>query len=344
MKTKSWLLLVLLVGGQGAFLLSRAGLLAGRSVAPAEEAEEDGPGWARGVGYVEPAEEVRRLSFKGNGVIGTCRARVGQRVGQGEVLLALRNEEERAALAVAEKDLALAQAQRARVLRGLNRFQIEVREHNVTLLRERLAHAQREARRARRLAAARAAADEEHQRAETVRRQAEAALRQAEADLRYARGYVTAEDRQVAEAQVELAAARLELRRCQLEETLLRAPCAGEVLEVLKRPGDAVRLVDTGAALLFADVSRLRVRAEIEDRFVPRLRAGQRVVLFGRGLGGEVAGRVVQVKGVMGRKTVFTDAPTERRDLEVIQVFIEPQGRFRAPVGLRVDVKVRLQG
>jgi putative ABC transport system permease protein len=44
-----------------------------------------------------------------------------------------------------------------------------------------------------------------------------------------------------------------------------------------------------------------------------------------------------------GEVAVFTDTPTERRDLEVIQVFIEPQGRFRAPVGLRVDVKVRLQ-
>jgi multidrug resistance efflux pump len=286
---------------------------------------------------------VRRLSFKGNGVIGECRARLGQAVRKGEVLLALRNQEERAALAVAEKDLALARAQRAKVLCGLNRFQIEAKEHNVTLLRERLAHAQREGRRARRLAVARAASDEEHQRAETVLRQAETALRQAEADLRQARNHVTPEDRQVAEAQVEVAAARLEWRRRQLEETLLRAPCDGQVLEVCKREGDAVRLVDTGAALLFADVSRLRVRAEIEDRFVSRLRAGQRAVLCGRGLGGEVAGRVVQVKGVMGRKTVFTEAPTERRDLEVIEVFIEPEGTFRAPVGLRVDVKVRLE-
>jgi hypothetical protein len=113
---------------------------------------------------------------------------------------------------------------------------------------------------------------------------------------------------------------------------------------VLRREGDAVRLADTQLAVLFADVSRLRVRAEIEDRFVSRLRVGQRAVVFGRGLGEEVAGRVVQIKGVMGRKTVFAGAATERRDLEVIQVFVEAEGRLRAPVGLRVDVKVRLEG
>jgi HlyD family secretion protein len=174
-------------------------------------------------------------------------------------------------------------------------------------------------------------------------RQTLAGLREAEANHDYARNYVTAEDRQVAETEVELAAARLELSRARYEETLLRAPCDGQVLEVLKREGDAVRLIDAEPLLLFADLSRLRVRAEVEDRFLCRLRRGQQAVLYGRGLGRAVPGRVVHIKGVMGRKTVFSGASTERRDLDVVQVFVEPSGPFSPPVGLRVDVRVLLE-
>ena len=146
----------------------------------------------------------------------------------------------------------------------------------------------------------------------------------------------------MAQSQVELAAARLEWSKRQYEETQLRAPCDGQVLEVIKREGDAVRLVDAEPVLLFADLSRQWVRAEIEDRFVSRLCRGQRAVLYGRGLGTSVAGRVVLIKNMMGRKTVFSGASTERRDLEVVQVFVEPSEPFFAPVGLRVDIKVSL--
>ena len=56
----------------------------------------------------------------------------------------------------------------------------------------------------------------------------------------------------------------------------------------------------------------------------------------------EVAARVAQIKRLMGPKKVFSGDSTERRDLEVIQVFLQPQGSFTAPVGLRVDARVLL--
>jgi HlyD family secretion protein len=318
-------------------------LLPGPTSSGAEEpAGEDGGSWAQGVGHVEPVGDVRRLSFKNNGVIALSRARLGATFRKGEVLVALRNDEERAAVQVAKKDLALARANRDRVLSGLNRFQIEAAGHKVDELRERLTRARRDADRSRRMLPSRSVSDEEHTRLQAEMRQTRASLREAEANLDFAKNYVRSEDREAAEAQVELAAARLELSRRQFEETLLRAPCDGQVLEVLKREGDAIRLVDVEPVLLFADLSQLWVRAEIEDRFVPRLRQGQRAILSGRGLGREVAGRVVQIKRLMGPKKVFSGASTERRDLEVIQVFLQPEGSFTAPVGLRVDARVLL--
>jgi multidrug resistance efflux pump len=333
--------LLVLLPLPGAVLVYRSGLC------PAEASSSPEPAtaaWAQGLGHVEPESEVRRLSFKNNGVITRCAVRPGKVYRRGEVLAVLRNDEERAAVRVAEKDLALARAGQARVLAGLNRFQVEAARHRVDELRERLERARREADRSRRLRPSRSISDEEHTRIRAQLRQTQASLREAEALLDQARNHVTAEDRAVAEGKVDLAAARQELTRRQYEETLLRAPCDGQVLEVLKREGDAVRLVDVEPVLLFADLSRLWVRAEIEDRFVSRLRQGQQAVLSGRGLGGEVRGRVVRIKRLMGPKKVFSGAATERRDLDVIGVFIEPEGPFAVPVGLRVDVKVMLDG
>jgi HlyD family secretion protein len=39
---------------------------------------------------------------------------------------------------------------------------------------------------------------------------------------------------------------------------------------------------------------------------------------------------------------VFSRAATERKDLDVLQLFIDMDGRFTAPVGLQVDIKVRI--
>src|SRR5262249_22439070 len=183
--------------------------------AAGEGAGEDDSGGAQGVGYVEPVGDVRRLSFKNNGVIAACRARLGVSYRKGEVLAALRNDEERAAVRVAEKDLALARANRDRVLSGLNRFPIEAGRHKGGQLRERLARVHRDADRSRRMRSSRSVSDEEHHRLQAEMRQSQASLREAEAKFDHARNHVRPVDRRAAEAQVELAAARLELSRRQ---------------------------------------------------------------------------------------------------------------------------------
>jgi HlyD family secretion protein len=87
----------------------------------------------------------------------------------------------------------------------------------------------------------------------------------------------------------------------------------------------------------------LRVRAEIDENYAFALREGQTALIFGRGLGGkEIPGHVGLVKQVMGKKTVFAKTATERKDIDVIQIFIEPDKAFQAPVGLEVNVKIQI--
>src|SRR5262249_55472247 len=160
--------------------------------------------------------------------------------------------------------------------------------------------------------------------------QKQAALSSAKADLLYLRNFVRDEDRRVAEAKVNAAAARLELAKQQLLDTQLIAPLAGTVLEILKREGEGVRLNEIEPVLIFGDLTRLRVRAEVDERYARLIHEGQEAVIFGRGLGNESrAGAVSYVKRIMGKKTVFSKSPTERKDLDVVQVFIETKASLR---------------
>jgi HlyD family secretion protein len=102
-----------------------------------------------------------------------------------------------------------------------------------------------------------------------------------------------------------------------------------------------VRLTDEEPAILFADLGRLRVRAEVDERFVHELHAGMPAEIYGRTLGKDIhQGAVTLVKRVMGPKTVFARSAVERVDLDVVQLFVDMPADFQAPVGLRVDVRI----
>jgi multidrug resistance efflux pump len=305
-----------------------------------------GPGqWVHGLGYVEPESEVRRLVFRAGGAIACCRVAVGDVVRKGDLLMTLHNEEEKAAMAAAEREWRVAVAERDKVLSGAHPSQVAAAARRLDVLREQARFRQREMARQGRLAVSAAVSDAEYQQARAEAAQAEAAQAQAEAEWNHLRDFVTAEDRRLAEAKVELAEARLQCRRRALEATELRAPCDGTVLEILKREGEGARPTDAEPVAVLADLSHLRVRAEIDERYAHALRVGQAAVVSGRGLGGRsFNGRVVHTKAVMGKKTVFARSAAERKDLDVMEAFIAPEGDFVAPVGLQVDVKVRAEG
>jgi hypothetical protein len=65
--------------------------------------------------------------------------------------------------------------------------------------------------------------------------------------------------------------------------------------------------------------------------------------MYGRSLGDRrPKGKIVLLKSVMGNKTIFTRDAAERKDLNVLQVFVEPAEPLAAPIGLRVDVEIEL--
>jgi len=312
--------------------------------APAPAAPESSAAVVHGFGYAEPASELRRLSLKGDGVIAECCVAVGERVEKGATILHLDNEEEQAAVAVAQKELEQSRSALRQLEAGVNPARIEAAERESERLSEKLQHTERTLKRIRIQATKQTASQQDLEDAESQVVQAKAALAAQEAELRHLRQFVREEDRALAQANVELAQSRLTAAEKRLRLTVLAAPCDGTVLELYKREGDCLRMGDPQPAVLFGDVSRLRIRAEIDERYAHRVRAGQSAVVFGSNVGNrEYAGRVLQVKPVMGDKTLFSRSSRERKDLQIVQVLIEMDPEFRTPVGLRVDVAIRVE-
>jgi len=151
---------------------------------------------------------------------------------------------------------------------------------------------------------------------------------------------------QVAQAKLEEARAQLQLAEAELAKTQVRAPVAGQVLQIHKEAGaqvgPALGRGGPGEPLLrLADVSRRRVRAFVEELDVGRVAVGQRAVATADGFPGrEYAGRVVELAGRMGKDAPESDAPGEYKDVYYREVVVELDGGLELPLNLRVQVKI----
>jgi HlyD family secretion protein len=313
---------------------------------PKLHAEQSGsePRRIQGIGYVEPASEIRRVAFKHAGILGEYKVKLGQQVKAGDALAVQQNAEEQLAVTVAEAQLQVAKADLGKVLAGVNPYEIEAKINAQRVLALDAEYARRKLERIERLQNNKFASEDERDLAETSAKLKQADSLRLTAETRYLTNFVRDVDKQVALAQVAVAEARLQAAKQSLAETFLIAPIDGTVLENILRVGESTFSTSSPEpVLLLGDLSRLWVRAEVDENYALVLRAGQKAILFGRGLGEkEIPGHVSLVKQIMGKKTVFAKTATERKDIDVIQLFVQPDNTLQAPVGLEVNVKIEL--
>lgn len=320
----------------------------GRVMVSANSLEKDvstsRSGRVEGIGYVEPRLEMRRLAFKGGGLLAVCGAKPGDRVRKGEAIAVLDDTSANTTVELMKCRLEVAQAQAAEVKAGVNPHRVRACEIRVETLREQARYWRAEAARLKKLRGSASVSETVYEDTATKALQAESALREQEAELTHLREMVTPEQRAVADAKVRLAVAELLDARQRLADTRLTAPFDGVVLRYLKREGEgASPLMPPEPVVLFGDMTRLQVRAEIDERHAQRLVVGQAAEVYGRNLAGRTfQGSVIEVERAMGAKTVFTRASSERKDLSVLQIVILLGADFNAPVGLQVDVGVRV--
>ena len=127
-----------------------------------------------------------------------------------------------------------------------------------------------------------------------------------------------------------------------IEKTRVRAPQNGSVLNVWAKVGELAAPSPDAPLLLFGDISSLRVRAEVEERDVTKIRLGQRVVVRADAFPDkDFEGVVTQVAQALGSPRIITRGPRRPNDVEVLEVLIALDGNPPLLTGMRVDAFFR---
>jgi HlyD family secretion protein len=146
------------------------------------------------------------------------------------------------------------------------------------------------------------------------------------------------EDVSRARADVDMALSTVAEAESALAKTMIRSPIDGVVLRTHVRAGETVAPSPELPLVTVADMSTLRVRAEVDEADIGRVFVGQRAWVTAPAYGEQrVFGRVVSVAPIVGRKKLTRDEPTERIDTKVLEVLVELEPDQQLPIGLRVD-------
>jgi HlyD family secretion protein len=333
MSRSSWLI----IGGVGVVAALNLGVLARR--APAEStAETAAPSPAVAApGIVEPKSESIRVASQVGGKLLQVLVDEGDAVTQGQVLAELINDDYKARLASAEAELAAREADARRVENGARAEERRGAEADLRQAEADVAHAKADHARTQQLFDEKVISRAEMDRAEQALR-----VSQARADsLRERRTLVDSEsreeDRARAKADVALARARVQEARAMLDKTVVRSPISGIVLRRHAKAGESVSTQFDSPIVTLADRSSVRVRMDVDESDIARVRVGQAAYVTADAFGTRrFPGTVVRVGQILGKKNVRTDEPTERVDQKVLETLIELEDGKDLPLSLRV--------
>ena len=158
-------------------------------------------------------------------------------------------------------------------------------------------------------------------------------LAKADAAIRLAESQEREFDTQIAEAE-----ARVRQAEASLDKTVIRSPITGVVLRKRLKGGESVSTDSPTGIVTVADTSALRIRVDLDERDVAKIRADQNAYVTADAYGPQkFKARVVRIGQILGRKNFRTERPTEKIDTRILEVLLELAPDQKLPLGLRVD-------
>jgi len=142
------------------------------------------------------------------------------------------------------------------------------------------------------------------------------------------------------EGELNVARAEWTLAKAALDKTRIRAPVDSTVLQVDAKKGElAVPTLEPAALLVLGDVSALRVRAELDEQYLGRMRVGQRVLVRAAAFRGrEFDGKVSSIARMVGPGRINSRGPRKFSDVDVLEVVVDLSDPGPLVVGEQVDV------
>jgi HlyD family secretion protein len=298
-----------------------------------------------GNGVVEPAQRETRVAAQSTALVQAVLVQEGDQVKAGALLVQLANGVETAALAATEAELEGERATLARTTKGLRVEDVDAAASEAQAAKSRAELSASVQARTEQLAKTGAATADELERARRQAQADQATWKSLDARARAAESGSRREDIAFQRARVQAAEARVAQARAALERLSVKAPLDAEVLQVKVRPGELYSFQGTEPLVVLGDTRRLRVRMDLDERDVARVRVGSTAYVRADAWGERrFPGKVVEIARRFGRKNVRTDDPTEKNDTKTLETVIELETNELLIPGQRVTCFVTASG
>jgi HlyD family secretion protein len=330
--------------GLGAFLVTGSLMVASRrsheTGAAATTRANQGPLLIAGPGRVEPYSEDIKIGSELSGRLRSVKVEEGDAIHCGQVLAELENADYRAQVESAQANVEAKAAVLRKVVNGARRQERDEAWSSVKEAKAVMEEAQSELHRRQQLFSAGVVSREE-----LDRYSREAAVAKAKYDAAVQQHALVddrarEEDQSFAEADLELAHGQLAEAEARYEKSFIRSPIDGSVLRKHHHSGESVSNSSTAPdpILTIGDRKRLRVRVDVDETDVNKVRPGQRAYVIADAFGKQKFwGHVVRVGQQLGPKNVRTDEPAEKVDTKILETLVELDSGSQLPDGLRVD-------
>lgn len=321
-------------------------------------------------GVVEAASEEIEVGAEIAGKLKAVLVKEGERVAKGQTIAVLENSDFEAQIIQAKAQIETLRRQketaRARILQAkterariVNGARPEERREALQSYEQTLPgveQANRDAERRRRLYESGDVSREEYERA---KRDWDAARKQSHAmrekynvvnaaarqdDLQKADAAILLAENQATEFDAFLreAEARVRTTEANLAKTIVRSPISGVILRKRSKDGESVSPGTPLGIVTVADTSTLRVRIDLDETDVARIRENQTAYVTADAFGEQkFAAKVIRIGQIMGRKNFRTERPTEKVDTKILEVLLELAPDQKLPLGLRVDAFIK---
>lgn len=144
-----------------------------------------------------------------------------------------------------------------------------------------------------------------------------------------------------AESAVSAARSEVRLAEAFLDKSRIRSPISGTVLQVNAKDGEVVSPAPE-PLIVIGDMSLVRVKAEVDEHDVAKVKVGQKAYVRSVGFAGKTfEGTVSNIASSLGSAKIGPRGPRRANDVEVLEVTVDLEKGVPLLPGMRVDAFFR---
>lgn len=298
------------------------------------------------IGIVQASSENILIGTPVRRLVNKVPVTVGNKVKQGDILFTLDDRVLEAQKKEKEVAYAKAIAELHKMQAMPRREEVVPLEEQVKALEADLELAKNQYEMAKNLTDSRSISQEEFNKRRYHHQQTEAKLAQAKAELEKVKVGSWKFDLDLAEISVEQAKANLIYIQAEIDQTIVRSPIDGEVLQVNIHPGEMPPTDTTkNPLMILGNVNELNLRVEIDQFDAPYFQSNQPAVAYLQGNANiKVELRFVRIEPLLIAKQTFTNDISEKIDTKVLPVIYKfTRGDLPIYVGQQMDVFIKTQ-